>query len=197
MDQAGGREDIYVWNEDLKFPDLLDPPDETTAMQKITNQIEQGTKLKDFSQGLFQNGRQMHLWQQQEPPLTPNHAETVCTALLAEAICFQIHEQRDIISAQQLALLHADPPVLPMKSSIISTISNLPIHTVYPPACLPSLSIRIEVTRHLFLSPSIIPSRYGFLCRRFWSQRPRLRMLYVSRFRGIFVLVSNRHTVLL
>lgn len=128
---------------------------------------------------------------QREPPLTPNHAATVCTALLAEAICFQIQEQRDIISDQQLALLHADPPVLSMKSSIISNISHLPIHTAYPPACLPSISIRIEVTRHLVLSPSIIPSRCGLLYRRFWSQRPRLRMLYVSRFRDIFVLVSN------
>ena len=134
---------------------------------------------------------------QREPHLTPNHAKTVCTVLLAAAICFQIHEQRDIISDQQLAPLHADPQVLLMKSSIISTISRLPIHTAYPPACLPSLSIRIEVTRHLVRIPSIIPSRYGLLYRRFWSQRPRLRMLYVSQFRGIFVLVCNRHTVFL
>jgi hypothetical protein len=134
---------------------------------------------------------------QREPPLTPTHAATVCTALLAEAICFQIQEQRDIISDQQLALLHADHPVLPIMSYIIDTKSHLPIHTVHPPACLPSVSIRIKINRHLVLNPSIIPSRYRLLCRRFWSQRPRLRMLYVSRVRSIFVLVKSRHAVLL
>lgn len=54
--------DIYVWNEDLKFPDLLDLPHERIEIQKITNQLEQSNKLKGFSQGFFQNGRQMRLW---------------------------------------------------------------------------------------------------------------------------------------
>jgi hypothetical protein len=58
--RVGGN--IYVWNEDLKFPDLLDLPPERIEVQKITNQIEQNNKLKGSSQGLFQNGRQMHLW---------------------------------------------------------------------------------------------------------------------------------------
>jgi hypothetical protein len=51
--RVGGN--IYVWNEDLKFPDLLDLPPERIEVQKITNQIEQNNKLKGSSQGLFQN----------------------------------------------------------------------------------------------------------------------------------------------